>query len=569
MASSNEGRGALSQRPSDLTITEQDNERRPLLGDNHKASDYGQGAPSDVVGLDATTLYARALHQYLPWYKRPSALWLLPILGTMWISGGMLMSSKSQFHAVMLCREYMNRHSTNTTILGSLQSGDTFEIAMRPPIECEVPEIQAFTAKIVGLVDVLTALGATMTIGYYTSFSDRHGRKPIILLALFAVLLGYINMVIMNEFWDQVGFPLLIVDTVINGLMGGISLPYIGGSIVRATGTIMTVLYIDIVLVTLSLVLGVVVLPESLPSKQTRVIRELYESYLSPGQQPVQEHVPFHTQIVHSLRFFKPNGRNTNTILLAIISFLGMLTYRGTLSVVVLYTNQMFNWTEYEDGILFSLAYLVRLLSMMAVLPALAAVYKWSFAKKQRKALAKAGKLPDQANSSTNISTSIMADHSLVSESAPGTSSSSAAEAVTTGRTRAEVFSDIKFDTWMVRLGYFISSVTFLSYGLVREGWAFYVVFSLHSLATVASPAIKALLTMMVEPSQFGAILGALQVVDSIASVASPLAISWVYALTVKSMPQFVWYTLALWAGICFVLSFMIRQKEFRSGYKA
>lgn len=515
------------------------------------------------------------------------------------------MSSKSQFHAVMLCREYMNRHSTNTTILGSLQSGDTFEIAMRPPIECEVPEIQAFTAKIVGLVDVLTALGATMTIGYYTSFSDRHGRKPIILLALFAVLLGYINMVIMNEFWDQVGFPLLIVDTVINGLMGGISLsltvgcayaadctesanrsvafswvhaflytgagfgPYIGGSIVRATGTIMTVLYIDIVLVTLSLVLGVVVLPESLPSKQTRVIRELYESYLSPGQQPVQEHVPFHTQIVHSLRFFKPNGRNTNTILLAIISFLGMLTYRGTLSVVVLYTNQMFNWTEYEDGILFSLAYLVRLLSMMAVLPALAAVYKWSFAKKQRKALAKAGKLPDQANSSTNISTSIMADHSLVSESAPGTSSSSAAEAVTTGRTRAEVFSDIKFDTWMVRLGYFISSVTFLSYGLVREGWAFYVVFSLHSLATVASPAIKALLTMMVEPSQFGAILGALQVVDSIASVASPLAISWVYALTVKSMPQFVWYTLALWAGICFVLSFMIRQKEFRSGYKA
>jgi hypothetical protein len=110
----------------------------------------------------------------------------------------------------------------------------------------------------------------------------------------------------------------------------------------------MTILYIDIALVTLSLVLGVVVLPESLPSKQTRVIRELYESYLPPEQQPVQQLVPFHTQIVHSLRFFKPNGRNTNTILLAIISFLGMLTYRGTLSVVVLYTNQMFNWTEYE-----------------------------------------------------------------------------------------------------------------------------------------------------------------------------------------------------------------------------
>lgn len=133
--------------------------------------------------------------------------------------------------------------------------------------------------------------------------------------------------------------------------------PYLGGWLVRATGTILTVIYINLIIVATCLVLVVLFIPESLPAKQAVNILEEYEAHKKKTGSSIanktttesqERRVAWHSHIFHSLRFFKPNGQNTNLILLAAISFLQMLVYRGTLSVIVLYTNKMFNWTEYE-----------------------------------------------------------------------------------------------------------------------------------------------------------------------------------------------------------------------------
>lgn len=177
MASSSGLRGpTLPHRPSELTISELDNERTPLLLDGHKTSSEEEGGEGQEEA-DPTALYVQVLNTHLPWYKRPSVFWLLPIFGLAWFCAGMLLSSVGQFQASLLCREYLNRHTSNTTLLASegvvsflaqtQTSTSLFNMAMmRPAPECQAPEIQAFTAKILGLVEVLGGLsGRRLAVG--------------------------------------------------------------------------------------------------------------------------------------------------------------------------------------------------------------------------------------------------------------------------------------------------------------------------------------------------------------------------------------------------------------------
>jgi hypothetical protein len=392
-------------------------------------------------------------------------------------------------------------------------------------------------------------------------------------------------------------------------------------------------------------------------------------SSAATGAQSVESRVPWHSHVVEALRFFKPNGRNTNLVLMAAISFLQMLAYRGTLSVIILYTNRLFDWSEYEDGVMFSLSSISRLVTLLIVLPLLVHFYQKSFAKKQRRLAAteQARSLSYGSQGSTsyqgrnsfdrNQRSPTLHDETIIGRSEvtnsqtvfnpndPTTAASlqflgetafefragdddvegeneeqyggyegesfldrrrrqesidslvtltsnqiparrspllNRDQITTTSnsdeqqhsspttdavplRTNEQKFSDMKFDTWMIRLGFAINSITYIGYGLATETWMFYLATALHASCIISSPSLKALLTNLVEPSQFGAALGALQVVDSIAAVVSPVVISWVYALTVSTMPEFVWYSCAFWTGLCVVLAFLIRQKQFRA----
>ena len=404
-----------------------------------------------------------------------------------------------------------------------------------------------------------------------------------------------------------------------------------------------------------SLLLTVFVIPESLPAKQPIAIQRLFAKMTKKDDEDTNaaaaaalgaaavEHTAWHSHVTRSLAFFRPNGRNTNLILLAVISFLQNLAVRGTLSVIILYTNQIFHWGELEDGFLFTIGNVVRLVTLLGILPVLVHYYKKASVKKQQRKAAAAATaaleqqhtgtflnhgntningqfmfnpdvtssvqslgeaafdFEDDANGSSSVPSSFEEEHgshmdgrhrhpsvdSVQTLNAKASSSSLSSPTIhkTAGgntlpgkrpkadrsdstlsavRTKEQTFSDMKFDTWMIRLGFAINSITYLGYGLASVGWVFYLAVALHAISIVSSPSLKTLLTNLVEPSQFGAVLGAIQVVDSIAAVCSPIVISWVYALTVSTMPEFVWYSCAGFTGMCVVLSFMIRQKQFR-----
>lgn len=703
-----------SNRPREggtLPDQSSNSERTPLLAAK---------APSSATPeADTTAVYVQIINDHLPWHKRPSALWLIPIYGLSSVSSGMLQSSLGLFQAGMLCREYMNNHSSNTTLAAvSYLAGQTSSSAAASGLAnmmvsqaadgiCETPEVLAFVAKTLALIEVIGGIASTLTIGYYASLSDKHGRLNIMILGFVASLTMLLSIVAMSFWWDQFGLPLMVLSSLVVGLLGGIGTgttmslayaadctdpakrslvysylhaglflglaigPTLGGYITDTTGTILTIVYIDLVTTIFSLLLAVFFIPESIPSKQPLHIRELFEKACpAKKDSPSSEaHAAWHSHALRALSFFKPNGRNTNLVLLAAISFLQMLAIRGTLSVVFLYTLQMFEWRALKVGFLFTVGHVVRLITLLVVLPILVHLYQKASARKQLKAHVSAereakknGKQldnnndydhdhdhdihdsfkrydsnntiydPNQPQSGThsrgptrdtldpsttlytedltinnnlifnpndaNVAASVqhlgeaaleLATHSddedegeneaflrrhrqssaaTISSPIPNTPNAEENTKHSSGaviRTKEQTFSDMKFDTWMIRLGFAINSITYVGYGLATKGSMFYLASALHAVSIISSPSLKSLLTSLVEPSQFGAVLGAIQVVDSIAAIFSPIVISWVYALTAKSWPQFVWYSCAAWTGICVVLAFMIRQKQFRS----
>ncbi|KAF9168379.1 hypothetical protein DFQ26_009002 [Actinomortierella ambigua] len=636
-------------------------ERAPLLGHGpSKATLSSANDPKPApVSPDATNpsaIYAKVLETALPWYRRPSPFWLLPVYVAVATTSGMLLSSLVTFQVSMLCREFYNHNPPSTNFYSDYTSYTAFDKDPR----CKLPDVQAYAAKVLGLIEVLSAIASTLTVGYYTSMSDRHGRVKFVAFAFLNTTLMLLSIVAMNAYWDQIGLPLLFAQGILNGAMGGIGLgmtiflaysadctdpakrsliyswvhaalflglavgPSVGGIITNATHTVLTIVYIDLGVNAVALIFLLFCVPESLPHLQSPKVKQLFREAKRKARQAAgleeleeddeddngqgpngkkekREHMAWHTHAVRSLQFFRPNGHNTNVILLAAISFLQTLIVKGTLSVIVLYTQRRFGWDSLEVGFLFSLGNAGRLLTLIVVLPVLVFLFqkqnnkKYARQERQRQAdSASATAMPpsdalpslhqaesdimaassveqlgeailehhqhQNSNDDHNDSSTTTTTYTQPSKTSP--SSSKGGDEV--DRAQQDAFSGIKFDTWMIRLGFAINSITYFQLGLASTGWMFYLGAGLHSFAIISTPPTKSLLTMMVEPSQYGAILGALQVVDAIASIFSPIVISWVYAITVFTIPEFIWYICGVVTAICFVLSFMIRQKEFR-----
>ncbi|GJJ68279.1 hypothetical protein EMPS_00625 [Entomortierella parvispora] len=649
-----------------------DGEHSPLLGSASAIPISDNSNPGATV--DPTSLYVKILEEHLPWYKRPSAFWLLPVFGLSSITAGMLMSSIGQFMLKNLCREYLNNHppSSNVTM-----DYTTMFMMMKPPDVCRTPEIQAYTAKTQAVVEVLGAIAGTLSIGYYASLSDKLGRLKIMIVAVVNHLLMLCSVYAMDRWWDQIGLPLMVIMSLIGGLLGGVSTtltmslayaadctdparrsliyswlhaglflgmtvgPICGGYLSSKTDTIMTIVYIDIAVTLFSLGLLVFFMPESIPSKQSAHIRKLYEAALvaagatDPSMAKKAQEVEkaaWYSHFFRSLAFFHTRGKNINLILLGAISFLQTLALKGTFSVLILYTFQLFNWTDLEVGALFTVGSFSRLFSLLVILPILVHVYHKRAAKKRThdatdstydqpsRDETEQGVSNSNSNSNSNIYTnndqiigfSSMEDPIVASSlehlgeaalnlsddegsfqerrrrqstvdsavtwntdrtrtntrsgssASPSSPSPKKSKASTSSpRTREQIVSDLKLDTWIIRLGFLVNSVTYIGYGLATQTWMFFLASALHATSIIAAPSLKTLLTSMVEPSEFGAALGAIQVLESIAGIFSPVVISWVYAMTVKTRPELVWYCCALLTGACTVLAFMIRQRQF------
>ena len=71
-------------------------------------------------------------------------------------------------------------------------------------------------------------------------------------------------------------------------------------------------------------------------------------------------------------------------------------------------------------------------------------------------------------------------------------------------------------------LGLAISATVFVCYGCATRGWMMYVIICLGSFAGLAGPALQALVTRRVPPTEQGAVQGAFGGLQSLAGVIAP-----------------------------------------------
>ncbi|KAF9214291.1 hypothetical protein BGZ59_003969 [Podila verticillata] len=280
-------------------------EREPLLGHNNnhtyspgqgqeahthhgRLDNYFSEGLSDQVSppTDNEAIRLAAL-QALPWYRRPSLYWLLPLVFMAAIVLGVSSGPQEQLTIKIICKNHFRN------------SDAPFDEDI-----CKAPAVQAAGALALSRIRGLKYTSAVFTVGYITSQSDRIGRKSLIYLTLIPVMVTQLLILYMAHPSTTLGTWWLYADALFIGALGGGLLldpglnsyvadctpregrslalgyvmvalavglivgPILGGTLIELTGNLGTALEISLVTMTL-LCIYTVILPESLPKRTT------------------------------------------------------------------------------------------------------------------------------------------------------------------------------------------------------------------------------------------------------------------------------------------------------------
>ncbi|GAA5903451.1 hypothetical protein JCM8208_001923 [Rhodotorula glutinis] len=217
----------------------------------------------------------------LKWYQRPSPIWFFPGTFLLAMSGGMIISPKLEIYTQLICRAMpvekshvslpppvLDAHpvtgispvagapisttpvnSTTTTstsahtrhdrlffewsaspapVLGvdhdqnghldldSAQTGDSWSL------QCQKSSaVQAAVAQLALVLALMMGVLSALTTGWWGAFSDRRGRKPVLLLALCGtVMMDSVFLLVVN-FHSTLSYNFLFVGPFLDGVVGG------------------------------------------------------------------------------------------------------------------------------------------------------------------------------------------------------------------------------------------------------------------------------------------------------------------------------------------------------------
>ncbi|SCV74651.1 BQ2448_7680 [Microbotryum intermedium] len=270
-----EDEGGRQQRARSSTKLDSETETDHLLGDADNL-DLGDGhrfAP-DVVAGDSEESSTHSLRKRptisrsssttrrLRWYQRPSPWFFIPGTLIMALSMGMTISPKVEIYYQLVCRnigpeksgvtlspplvELGQRVPRNRLAALSPNPDDRFRVhrfverAMKPqhfeftssatsgdswskqchksvPVQQGVTSLVSYATSLSFIMGLLSAL----TTGYYGSLSDRRGRRPVLVLAMFGTIVMDAVVLITVQYHHIVGYRFLILGPVIDGLLGG------------------------------------------------------------------------------------------------------------------------------------------------------------------------------------------------------------------------------------------------------------------------------------------------------------------------------------------------------------
>ncbi|KAI5899598.1 MFS general substrate transporter [Schizophyllum commune H4-8] len=193
-----------------------------------------------------------------PWYKRPSPWWILAIIPftTMAMSG--TLAPKIEIYTRLVCRvhrpdlfkdTYHYDPATTEGILGKprpangmIDPHDTFphpvaretvlhfaadegEEGPTKPTCASDPLVQRIVAQLSAAMTLSMGVLACLTTGWWGSFSDRHGRRSVMGISVFGLLLTDLIFIFVTLYPDTPpgGYWFLVVGPLVEGTLGGMT----------------------------------------------------------------------------------------------------------------------------------------------------------------------------------------------------------------------------------------------------------------------------------------------------------------------------------------------------------
>lgn len=472
--------------------------------------------------------------------------WLLGPFFLYTLSFGGIVVPKLNLILSLICRNYMSERSTKDP-----------GFQMMPVIfgqdnpQCQVPEVQAAVARFTLYGNFIAGLLSAITSPKLGAFSDRHGRPRVMAFTVAGSFLSEILNIAAATYPDMFNVNLLLVGYAVEGicgsftaamaltnayaadttspsrravtfayihgvLFGGIALgPLIAAYVIKATGTVLSVFYISLACHTIFFLFLAFIVPESLTKERQLIARSKHE-FIGPNQATASRSwLSFlkGNSIFAPLSVLWPTGPDTSTALrrnLALLAAVDTCMFgvaMGGMTVIIIYSEFMFGWGNFESSIFVSSINICRATVLMVLLPLLSRIFRGPRNKIRNR----------EQSGSDNV------------------------------------------DLYIIRTAILFDMLGYIGYATVRVGPLFILSGALASIGGMGSPTLSSAMTKHVPHDRVGQMLGAMGLLHALARVISPTVFNAIYSVTVGKFTQTVFVCLAATFGVAFILSWGIR----------
>ena len=449
--------------------------------------------------------------------------------------------------------------------------------------QCKTPEVQKLVAEFTLILSVVVGLLSAITAPKLGELSDRYGRKGLIIFSSTGGIANEIITILAARFPASVPYQILIVGSIFDGLGGsftagsvlshsyasdctppskrGVAMgylhaclfsgfalgPLLAGYFVELTGTLVSVFYVTLACHIIFILFIFFITPESLSMKRQLLAREKHDE-----EQMMLQHSGWYSRLMGGktnplapLRILVPPGREKapirrNLVTLAICDFVILGSAMASSSIVLLYSELVFGWTNLETNQFVSFLASIRVFVLMAIFP----LITWCFrTRPMQKARAKV--LAAEQQSLGGSGSAWNQDESPEHHAAalqPETNSGADS-----------------LDIWLLRVSVLSDMLGALGYVLVRTPALFVLSGAVTAFGGIATATIQASATKHVPPQMVGQLLGAIGLLHAIGRIFTPVLFNGLYAATVKTFPQAFFVLLLGCFAFAFVSSWFVR----------
>ncbi|KAI0863107.1 MFS general substrate transporter [Xylaria cubensis] len=508
----------------------------------------------------------------LPWWKTPTAYWLVGPYLIFTLAFGGLIVPKIELIVTLVCRHYFAEQQT-------LDSGNIIAIGGSNP-QCNSAPVQKNVAAFTLVLSALAGGLSAFTAPKLGSLSDRYGRRRLLVVASCGGIVNEIITIITAKYPDAVDYRFLILGSFFDGISGsftavsvlgnsyvsdctppskrGVALgylqaclftglafgPVLAGKLAVWTGSILSIFYIALGCHVFVISFIWFVVPESLSKKRRMAAQEKHQA----EQETIQAALPDSVERVFGsrlpawmasdklrtwllillsanplapLKMFVPSGRENrrlrrNLILLGFIDSVLMSAALGAGTVLILYAKFMFNWGTWDSSRFISIVSFFRVLVLLVLFP----IVNYFF---------RVRPLRREQQLSGNFHTD---------ETHSGADN---------------------LDVWLLRLALLGDLIGVLGYVFVRTEELFVLSAMFTAFGGLASATIQSTITKQMPVERVGSMLGAMGLLHAVSRVIAPIIFDGIYAGTIDKFPQAFVVVLASLFGLSLLASLFIR----------